>query len=342
MILPKLKPGSHIVRSAAVCDERCWECRTYDRLLPLAFLLGVLGYLLYFLTLGAPIDFPVGAYLRVPAGQTLAQVGEQLKAKHLIRSVAVFEGLVRLLGSDQKIYAGEYFFSGKQDAWVVAERLVSGDYELTPIRMVFYEGLTAKQMADLLAKKVPDFDAGIFLAEGQPKEGYLFPDTYFVLPGEDPLLLLRAMQNNFDARVAGASSTIQKFGKSLPEVIVMASLLEREAADSQSRRIIAGILWRRIAIGMPLQVDAVFPYIIGKNTFQLTKEDLRVDSPYNTYKYKGLPPGPIANPGMSSILAAVTPIKTNYLFYLSDKQGNFHYSATYAGQLANSRKYLGN
>lgn len=342
MRLPKLKPGSHIIRSSAVCDERCWECRTYDRLLPLAFLLGILGYLVYFLTLGAPIDFPVGSYLRVSGGQTLVQVGEQLKAKHLIRSVAVFEGLVRLLGNDQKIYAGEYFFSSRESVWTVAERLSSGDYELTPVRMVFYEGLTAKDMANLLAKKVPDFDAVAFFAAGQPKEGYLFPDTYFVLPGEDPGLLLRSMQRNFETRVDAASSTIQKFGKPLSEVITMASLLEREAADSKSRRIIAGILWHRIAIGMPLQVDAVFPYIIGKNSFQLTKADLKVDSPYNTYKYKGLPPGPIANPGMSSILAAVTPIKTSYLFYLSDKQGNFHYSATYAGQLANSRKYLGN
>ncbi len=341
MNIPKLKPGSHVFRSTAVCDENCWECRAYDRLLPLAFLGGVLLYLIYFLTLGAPIDFPIGAYVRVKDGQTLGQVGEQLKAKHLIRSVAIFEGLVRLIGNDKKIYAGEYFFSGKESGWRVAERLAFGDFELTPIRMVFYEGLTAKDMASLLAKKIPDFDANAFFAAGQPKEGYLFPDTYFVVPGEDPLLLLRSMQNNFSTHVFTASSTIAKFGKPLPDILVMASLLEREAADSQSRRMIAGILWHRIAIGMPLQVDAVFPYIIGKNSFQLTKADLKVDSPYNTYTHKGLPPGPIANPGMSSIVAAVTPIKSNYLFYLSDKQGNFHYSATYAGQLANQRKYLG-
>lgn len=343
MNLPKLTPGGrHIFRSASVCDESCWECRTYDRILPMAFLFGVLIYLIYFVTLGAPLDFPVGAYVRVTSGQTLGQVAQQLKAKHLIRSASIFEGLVRLFGSDKKIYAGEYFFSSKESGWTVAERVAFGDYELVPVRMVFYEGLTAEQMSEQLAKKVPDFDADTFLAAGKPKEGYLFPDTYFILPGEDPTLVLRAMQNNFTTHVAGASTTIQKFGKPLADVITMASLLEREAADSQSRRTIAGILWHRIAIGMPLQVDAVFPYIIGKNSFELTKADLKVDSPYNTYTHKGLPPGPIANPGMNSILAAVTPIKSSYLFYLSDKDGNFHYCVTYACQLANSKKYLGN
>lgn len=336
------KERKHIFRAAAVCDEDCWECRTYDRVLPMAFLMGVLAFLVYFVTLAAPLDFPTGTYLRVKEGQTLREVGQTLKDKHLIRSVAVFEALVRMLGNDKKIYAGEYFFSGRQNGWVVARRLAYGDFELTPIRMVFYEGLTAEQMATLLAKRVPDFDAETFLALGKPKEGYLFPDTYFILPGEDPELVLHAMQNNMEAHLEAASTTIEKFGKPLNEVITMASLLEREAPDIKSRRMIAGILWHRIQIGMPLQVDAVFPYIIGKSSLELTKADLKVDSPYNTYLHKGLPPGPIANPGMNSIIAAVTPTKSSYLFYLSDKEGNFHYCATYACQLANQRKYLGN
>jgi UPF0755 protein len=330
----------HIFRSTNVCDELCWECRLVDRVLPMGFLMGVLAFLVYFIVLAPPLDFPEGSYVRVPEGQTLAQVAAGLKEKHLIRSVAVFEGLVRLFDGG-KIYAGEYFFPGKETGWTVASRLAFGDFELVPVRLVFYEGLTAQQMSDLLAKKVPDFDASAFLALGKPKEGYLFPDTYFVLPGESVDTLLTAMDVNFKRHIATASTTIEKYGKPLSEIIVMASLLEREAADMQSRRMIAGILWHRIAIGMPLQVDAVFPYIIGKNSFQLTKDDLKVDSPYNTYLHKGLPPGPIANPGMSSILAAVTPIKSSYLFYLSDKQGNFHYCATYSCQLDNSAKYLG-
>ena len=121
----------------------------------------------------------------------------------------------------------------------------------------------------------------------------------------------------------------------------MASLLEEEAATLEDRQIIAGILWRRMAAGMPLQVDAVFPYIIGKNSFELTTNDLKTDSPYNTYTNRGLPPGPITNPGLDSILAAVTPQKTSYVYYLSDHDGNFHYSTTYEQHLQAKAKYLG-
>lgn len=328
----------HIFRSQAVCDEYCWECRLYDRVLPMAFLLGVLLYLIYFLTLGAPLGFPSGSYLRIKPDQTVAQVAAELKAHGIIRSTAVFEALTRLINGN-RIYAGEYFFAGKETAWTVARRLSYGDFELTPVRMTFYEGLTAQQMAALLAKKVPDFDADIFLTLAQPREGYLFPDTYYVLPGEDPQVLVTAMQHNFDIKVAQASSSIAAFGKPLSDVVVMASLLEREAPDLKDRQIIAGILWHRMQLGMPLQVDAVFPYILGKPGTALTHDDLKVDSPYNTYTHKGLPPGAIANPGLISIKAAVTPTKSNYLYYLSDKQGNFHFCATYSCQLANVARY---
>src|SRR3989338_1471741 len=96
----------------------------------------------------------------------------------------------------------------------------------------------------------------------------------------------------------------------------------------------------RIERGMLLQVDAVFPYIIGKNTFEVTLDDLKTDSPYNTYKYKGLPKGPISNPGMDAILAAVYPEKTDYLFYLSDLDGNMHYAADFEGHKVNKFRYL--
>jgi UPF0755 protein len=331
----------HIIRSGAVCDEQCWECRLYDRVLPLAFLAGVLVYLIYFVTLGAPLNFPTGTYLRVPPNQTVAQVAQELKAHNIIRSSSVFEALVRVL-SRNRTYAGEYFFSGKENAIEVARRLAYGDFELVPVRMTFVEGITAKQMSDLLGKKVPDFDANAFLAEAQPREGYLFPDTYYVLPGEDPQILLGAMQSNFQKHIIAASSTIASSTHPLADVVIMASLLEREAPDMHDRQVIAGILWHRMSLGMPLQVDAVFPYILNKPGTQLTHDDLKVDSPYNTYTNKGLPPGAIANPGMTSILAAVTPIKTSYLYYLSDKQGNFHFCATYGCQQNNVRIYYGN
>lgn len=133
---------------------------------------------------------------------------------------------------------------------------------------------------------------------------------------------------------------ILKSGHSLDEILTMASILEKEANKTADRKKIAGVLWHRIDIGMPLQTDATFPYYLGRNTFEVTRTDLQTDHPYNTYTNKGLPPGPIGNPGLDSILAAAQPTKSNYIFFLSDRQGNFHYSVTYEGHLANKRRYL--
>jgi UPF0755 protein len=224
----------------------------------------------------------------------------------------------------------------------VARRLAHGDFELIPVKVTIPEGSNTFQIADILAKKIPDFDKQAFLEDSQSKEGYLFPDTYFFLPGEDSLAIISTLESNFQKQISDPSveQQITAYGKPLSDVVTMASLLEKEASDTKSRRIIAGILWHRISLGMPLQVDAVFPYILGKSSLQLSHADLKTNSPYNTYVNKGLPPGPITNPGMDSILAAVNPTKTDYLYYLSDNQGNFHYSVTYAGQLANQKKYL--
>lgn len=325
-----------------VCDGWCMECRTYDKILPTAFLTGVLVFLLYFVTLAPPLDFPSAGYINIKKGATVEEVSALLKSRHIIRSTRVFEVALRLYGTDRHMVAGEYFFSGPQSVLKVAARLASGDYELVPVRVTFPEGVTAKEMSQILSKKIADFDAEEFYRLAKPKEGYLFPDTYFIFPGEEPQVVVETLENNFNKRIEVASSSITKFGKPLSDIIIMASLLEKEAADTESRRIIAGILWNRISIGMRLQVDAVFPYIIGKNSFDLTRADLATTSLYNTYKYKGLPVGPIANPGLDSIIAATTPIKTNYVFYLSDLQSKFHYCVTYSCQLANQKKYLGN
>ncbi len=337
-----VRARAHIIRTKNVCDEWCRAWRLYDRLLPTAFLFGVLCFLIYFVTIAPPIDFPGASLIKVSKNESLSEVAQQLKDKHLIHSSFIFIQLARLYGAGTTTVSGEYFFPSSQSVITIARRLAHGNFELIPIKVTLPEGASAKQFADILEKKIPDFDSEIFLEAALPKEGYLFPDTYFFLPGQDPLLVIETLESNFKKKIDDpeVSTAILKSGKQLTDIVTMASLLEKEANDTKSRQIIAGILWKRISINMPLQVDAVFPYIIGKNTFQLTRADLKVDSPYNTYVHKGLPPGPIANPGLSSILAAVTPVKSNYLFYLSDLQGNFHYSATYAQQLANQNRYL--
>ena len=331
-----------VAQKANGYDEWLRRWRFYDRILPTAFLFGVLCFLVYYLTVAPPIDFPGGTLMKVSKNESVSEVARELKSRHLIHSTTMFLAVARACGAQNKIVAGEYFFPGPESVFMLARRLAHGDYELVPVKVVIPEGTNTFQMAKILRDKIPDFDTETFVADAQNKEGYLFPDSYFFLPGEDPLEVINTMETNFKHHVTdpNTAAAIANFNKPLNDVITMASLLEKEANDTQSRRIIAGILWRRIAIGMPLQVDAVFPYIIGKNSFQLTRTDLKTDSPYNTYMNKGLPPGPITNPGLDSILAAVEPVQTKYLYYLSDMQGNFHYSTTYAQQLSNQKKYL--
>ena len=173
----------------------------------------------------------------------------------------------------------------------------------------------------------------------QEKEGYLFPDTYFISPAIKPEDLIEKMSINFNEKIpniSGISTTTYKF----EDVIIMASILEREARTMESRRIIAGILWKRLKIGMPLQVDSSFLYINGKGTFELTLDDLKTDSPHNTYKYKGLPVGPIGNPGEDSIFAAIHPIETKYLYFLTGHDGKMYYGKTFDEHKKNKAKYL--
>jgi UPF0755 protein len=295
---------------------------------------------IYFAFIAAPFQFPAGAYVSIPSGTTLDEAAASLKERNIIRSAYLFEVLVRMAGSQHHLIAGEYFFPGKESVLSVALRLGAGDFEVDPARVRVFEGSTVEEIGALLNKSIPDFDLAAFMREARGKEGYLFPDTYFFMPGQDEHAILGAFANNFATHIAKIQSQIDASGHSLSDVIVMASILEREAASTYDRRVIAGILWKRIKLGMPLQVDAVFPYIIGKNSFDLTRDDLKTESPYNTYVNKGLPPGPIANPGLDAILAAVTPIQTSYVYYLSDNEGVMHYSDTYAQHLAAKQKYL--
>ncbi|MDB5224649.1 MAG: aminodeoxychorismate lyase, protein [Candidatus Adlerbacteria bacterium] len=315
------------------------ECNFAGKMLPTGFLLGVLMFLVFYVTIAAPLDFPTASLVRVTETDTIETVAQKLYAKHIISSPFLFVQAARILHGGG-VVPGEYFFPEAKTVIAMATRITHGDFELVPVRVTIQEGLSVAQMALVLDKKIPDFDTTKFLRLASTKEGYLFPDTYFFVPGEDPNMVIYKMQKNFTNHITTLSTTTLTFGKPLADIVTMASLLEKEGSNLQNKRMIAGILWHRISIGMPLQVDAVFPYIIGKNTFQLTYADLKVKSPYNTYANKGLPPGPITNPGDESLLAAVTPIKSNYVFYLTDMSGTFHYSQTYEQQLANQRKYL--
>lgn len=294
----------------------------------------------YFFFSSPPFNFPVGTIVHIDEGSSLTQISELLSEKDIIKSPFVFKVLIKFVYGDNQAKAGDYFFSKRRNIFTVANRIIKGEYDLTPVAITIPEGATTFEIGQILNQEISSFDSGSFLKLAVPLEGYLFPDTYYFLPNVKPEQVIDAMKNNFVKKVSNLYSKIERSDKTMEEIIIMASILEEEARTLETRKMISGILWKRIEIGMPLQVDAVFPYIIGKNTYELTLDDLAVDSPYNTYKYKGLPFGPISNPGVSSIEAAVSPVKSNYLFYLSDRNGKMHYAETFAKHKINKLKYI--
>ena len=330
-----------VIVTLNACVGWCTERRIVRRALPPAILLGIIGGLFYALVFAAPSAFQGPQLVVIKRGTTLAEVAEELKTENVIRSAFLFTALSVLFKGDDGVVAGSYFFPDGQNIFTVASRFTSGDYRLESVKVTIPEGTTRKEIGVILSGRLGVFDAEEFMRITEGKEGFLFPDTYFFLPGEDPMVVAHAMETNFCEQIKAIEIEIQKFGKPLHDVVTMASLLEEEARKLPTRRMIAGILWKRIEIGMRLQVDAVFSYILGKNTFQLSLDDLSIDSPYNTYRYAGLPLGPITNPGLASLTAAVTPTKSSYLYYLSDTSGRMHYSRTHDEHVRKKELYLG-
>ena len=211
-------------------------------------------------------------------------------------------------------------------------------------KMAGYTALDYRTYKDL-EHPSKDFYSLTSLLDNKPEyvnfEGFLFPDTYFIPQNISPKGVIELMIKNLDEKITvKMREDIKESGKTFFDIIIMASILENEAITFKDKKIVSGLLWKRLEEGMPLQVDATLQYFTGKNTFQLTLEDLDLDSPYNTYEYKGLPLGPITNPGIWSIKAAIYPEESPYWFYLSDKESIIHYSETFEEHKAKKFKYL--
>ena len=290
----------------------------------------------------APKNFPYKYTHNIPEGSGLSGIASSLEEHDIIRSDFWFKVIVVLSGNQSNAFAGDYYFHEKLNIFDVAKRIAVGDFGLTPVNVRILEGSTILEIGETVNSVFPDFNHEEFyaLAFERNLEGYLFPDTYSLLPNIKPEQLIELMTATFFQKITELRPVIDEYGLPLNDIIIMASILEKEAFIFEQRRVISGILWNRLSIGMPLQVDAVFPYIIGKNTYELTLDDLDFDSPYNTYKNTGLPIGPISNPSLSSIEAAVTPIGSNYLFYLHDSSGGIHYSIDFEGHKRNKALYL--
>ncbi len=265
-----------------------------------------------------PTDSIAPVIIHIVPGESLAKVAGIVKEKNVVRYSSVLRMFVTFFKSDKQIAHGDYMFKPKSPVYIVAWQLAMGHHNVLPLRITLKEGITDEQMADVLSAKLLDFNKNEFLADSRVKEGYNFPDTYFFFPLTTNQEVISELTSNFNTRITPLRADIELSGRSESDTIIMASLVEKEAQGPGDASIIAGILWKRIALGMALQVDA---------------------SPI-TYTKKGLPEKPIDNPGLASIEATLHPIASPYLFYLHDKNGMVHYATTFSQHKSNIARYL--
>ncbi len=299
--------------------------------------------ILFYVVCGAPRMFPINTLVTISSGQNLSSASRLLLEKNIIKNRFVFKALVIFIGGETGIKAGDYYFESSENALSVAWRMTRSDYGLKNIKITIPEGWSSTEIASFIAKdkRFIRFNEKEFVKQAEPYEGYLFPETYLFLPTVTAREVVDAMVAVYKTRIETLKPLIEAFGKPIKDIIIMASIIEEEARTEESRRIIAGILWKRLKEGMPLQVDAAFAFVNGKKASKdLTLDDLKIESPYNTYVKKGLPPGPISNPGLDSISATVRPISTKYYFYLTDNEGTMRYGITHDEHVANKFTYL--
>lgn len=295
---------------------------------------------LFIFVIFPPRDFPDGTFIHIDRGETATSIGHKLKEKRIIQSELGFKVMMKLLHGEKRIQSGFYFFREANSLPIISLRLTNLLLGTKPYKITIPEGHSNQKIANLLASKLPNFPKQEFLTKTENLEGRLFPDTYFFSDGITVDEIIFELNQNWQEQIKSLNQEPLLSGKSIDEIITMASIIERETNKAEDRRLVSGILWKRISIGMPLQVDATFEYYTKYNTYTITKAEMKKDSPYNTYTNKGLPPTPIANPGLDSIKAAINPTKSDYLYYLTGRDGKMYYASDFAGHKKNRRLYL--
>lgn len=327
----------------------------YHIFLSLAIICLIFIYILVSLSPAASKSEGREVVVAVPVSATANQVAEILKQDGLIRNPGFFSLYARYTGLDSQIKAGEYRLSSSYSTQELLRELVEG--RLSEQSFTVPEGYTTAQIADLLASKglaskteflkavsAAEFDYPFLqdLPTGEKHlEGYLFPDTYQVDSDSTAASIIDMMLERFAAEMEELdyAAEAEKNGVTLQEAVIIASLIEREALVDTERPLIAGVIYNRLKIDMPLQLCASVQYALGATKTELSYQDLEIDSPYNTYKIYGLPPGPISMPGRKSLLAAVQPTATDYLYYVAKADGTHAFAVTMAEHEANKELY---
>ena len=285
----------------------------------------------------------LSVYITVQPGMSAGDIGEMLQERGVIGNKQKFWLIAKLGGAERQFKAGTYHMYVNMPIREALDVLVSG--EAAMIRFTIPEGFTIREIAARLERE-GILSSKEFLAKAKnfgpyrymkaPRqalfrcEGFLFPDTYEVEPGTSAEAILQMMARNFDDKLTEEMlEQAEKRHLSVYELVTLASLVEKEARFEEDRPIIAQVFFKRLEINMPLQSDATIQYLLDAPKEDVTYADTEKDSPYNTYQHYGLPPGPVANPGMASIEAVLEPADTDYLYFVADRAGHNYYSKTY-------------
>ena len=286
----------------------------------------------------------------VQRGETLGDVVAGLQNAGVLAHPIAFRLLARLRDNEADVQSGQFRFPAHQTSDEILRRLVSGTADA--LWVTFPEGFTAREIGSRLAGRslanAAAFDR--YAAHAQldvdgtrtrSLEGFLFPSTYLIPVGADPERIARVLTDQFFRELPpNAAAQARALGLDVPQVITIASLIEREAQADDERALMAGVYYNRLRAGMPLEVDATIEYVFPEHHDVITRRDLEIDSPYNTYRHTGLPPTPIANPGKASIDAAFAPVHSQYLYYVYKGNGHHAFAKTLEEHNANVERYL--
>lgn len=290
----------------------------------------------------------------ITKGSSAEKIGKELAESGIIKSALAFKIHTQLNDKTRSIPPGEFNVPQNLGLDQVIDYLLQGPEEYW---VTIPEGLRKEEIADkfIQAFDLDTQEASVFradfLAESRNQEGYLFPDSYLFPPDITGSKAVARLTDTFSQKTAGEfTDSLQESELTLQEAVILASIIERESKTTEERPVVAGIYLNRLELGMPLQADATAQYAVANiscanrvdcDWWQTpTKADLETDSPYNTYQINDLPIAPIANPGIASLLAAVNPTDSDYLYYIHDDSGQIHYSATLAEHNANVQRYL--
>lgn len=284
--------------------------------------------------------FSPNTSVTIETGESVKQITAKLENESIVHSGSFLYFIIVFLFEPKNIKASTYVFEEPMTSYQVARQLTVGDFDNDLLRFTHFEGERTTAIAERAALLLPNFNPTEFIEIAEPQEGKLFPDTYFVPETYTATELFSLMFDTYTKEVRPLQPQIAEHPLTETEILVLASLIEREANSPESMAMVSGILQNRLKINMPLQADASIEYILDKPLDELTPEDLKIDSPYNTYLNPGLPPTPIGNPGMTAIKAVLEPTASANFYYITDSEGVFHYSETYDQHLRNVQLYL--